>query len=166
MFRSKFDKKKAGTSYKKWSLHQIYFNTVCCWSWKVNSNWSEHTWASLHCPDTSNNSTQVWKAKGVTFYSSCIKHILDQTSNSSNKVSSAAVQLGLIWGGVMIQRMCWSYTSLNPLARHLLWYLCISSRKPNANWQCTPPCSVFSFRTNLYFYSNPELQLIACQCYS
>lgn len=84
----------------KYHIYYIILNTTLAspFFWippsqrKVNSNWSEHTWASLCCPDTSNSSTPVWK--GVTFYSSRIKHILDQTSNSSNKVSSAGCPVG------------------------------------------------------------------------
>lgn len=34
---------------------------------KVNSIWSEHTWSFQHCPDTSNSSTPVWKAKVLLF---------------------------------------------------------------------------------------------------
>lgn len=45
------------------------------------------------------------KSWGVALYSACIKHILHQTSNSSNEVSSAAVRHSLMWGGVMIQRV-------------------------------------------------------------
>lgn len=85
------------------------------------------------------------KSWGVALYSACIKHILHQTSNSSNEVSSTAVRHSLMWGSVMIQRMWWwggvaSHTCLNPLAHHLLWYV---PQQHKVKWILTAYTSLF-----------------------
>lgn len=49
---------------------------------------------------------QFEKAKVLLFYSCCFKHSLDQMSNSSNGLSSAAVRLSLMWECVMIKKGC------------------------------------------------------------
>lgn len=73
------------------------------------------------------------KSWGVALYSACIKHILHQTSNSSNEVSSAAVRHSLMWGGVMIQRVWWG-------AHHLLWYV---PQQHKVKWKLTAYTSLF-----------------------
>lgn len=120
------------------------------------------------------------KSWGVALYSACIKHILHQTSNSSNEVSSAAVRHSLMWGGVMIQRgwgeCCWWWlwwwwwgcVCVGGVQALQAWThlpitfsdMYLSSTKSNANWQCTPASSVVSFLTNFGVHSSSLLALL------
>lgn len=104
--------------------------------------------------DASNSSNPVWNTKVLLSV-----FLLLQTHPRSNvelfkKVSSAAVQLSVMWGGVTKQKVCRGCTTPNALDRQSLWYLILSFQQQN-KWELTVDTSIYFHSWLVCMYSGP-----------